>query len=81
MNEQAFVMISDQRRCIQRSRFVCRILNFCVKESCGKRHGKAAGSVSAERKFVKEIKGAAVRRNGYPVSFSAVRAANFVGAV
>lgn len=26
-------MTSDQRRCIQRSRFVCRILNFCVKTS------------------------------------------------
>lgn len=25
-------MTSDQRRCIQRSRFVCRILNFCVKK-------------------------------------------------
>ncbi len=23
-------MTSDQRRCIQRSRFVCRILVFCV---------------------------------------------------
>ena len=29
-------MISDQRRCIQRSRFVCRILNFCVKKFFGK---------------------------------------------
>ena len=26
-------MTSDQRRCMQRSRFVCRILNFCVKTS------------------------------------------------
>ena len=25
-------MTSDQRRCIQRSRFVCRVLNFCVKK-------------------------------------------------
>ena len=32
MNEQAFVMTSDQRRCIQRSRFVCRILILCVKK-------------------------------------------------
>lgn len=32
MNEQAFVMTSDQRKCMQRSRFVCRILNFCVKK-------------------------------------------------
>ena len=30
MNEQAFVMTSDQRRCIQRSRFVCGILVFFV---------------------------------------------------
>ena len=32
MDEQAFVMTSDQRRCIQRSRFVCRILILCVKK-------------------------------------------------
>ena len=30
MNEQAFVMVPDQRERIQRSRFVCRILVFCV---------------------------------------------------
>ena len=38
MNEQAFVMTSDQRRCMQRSRFVCRILNFCVKKPCSRGH-------------------------------------------
>ena len=31
-------MVPDQRERIQRSRFVCRILNFCVKEPCSRRH-------------------------------------------
>ena len=38
-------MTSDQRRCIQRSRFVCRILNFCVKTS----HAAAGTSCLHER--------------------------------
>lgn len=74
MNEQAFVMASDQRKRIQRSRFVCRILNFCVKKPC--RYDAIAFYNNG-----KEIKGTAVFRNGYPVSFSAITAASFVGAV
>ena len=31
-------MTSDQRRCIQRSRFVCRILLLHVKKPCGRGH-------------------------------------------
>ena len=33
MNEQAFVMTSDQRGCIQRSKSVCRILVFVCKKA------------------------------------------------
>lgn len=88
MNEQAFVMAPDQRECIQRSKFVCRILNFCVKTShaaaaarCLHQRGRRRIRKNLQHVFSqvskKEINDHAVQQG----LLSAATAEDFVGAV